>query len=413
MIYKDVEELIGNTPLLEIPEHIHGIPKLKLYAKLELLNIFGSLKDRIAKEMLLPHLEQIKKEGRTVIESSSGNTAKALAILCAKHHIPFEIITNRIKVPTQKKLIQWYGATITELPGQAECPDPTNSDDPIQLIEKEIERKPQHYFHTSQYTNESNPKAHKQTGKEIHKELPVVNYYFGDLGTCGSSVGIGTYLRNVQKEQPKIIGIFTKGNGYVPGGRNEYELAEVGHFKKEFYDEIISASEEEAHEATVILNKQVGIPCATTTGLVFAALQNYFQNNPLKEEQTAVFLACDRIEPYADFIQQYKKREIQQKEQLREVEEVTYEQISPNALLIDIRVPFAYQLKHLPGSINIPEELLKGYIHTNPFQGKEVIFICPEGKRSKQLAARLPHAKSLTLNTVDKNYLRTSENETQ
>jgi cysteine synthase len=91
MILQSITEYIGNTPLLLIPESVHGIVGIKIYAKLEYLNPFGSIKDRTA-------LGILKKSGDTdIIESSSGNTAKALGILANLNEKKFLTVTNRIK----------------------------------------------------------------------------------------------------------------------------------------------------------------------------------------------------------------------------------------------------------------------------------------------------------------------------
>jgi cysteine synthase len=97
MIVKNITDLIGNTPLLEIDNSIHGLKNINLYAKLELFNPFGSVKDKTAWAMLREHIDEIKNSGQTVIESSSGNTAKAIQMICGINEIPFKIVTNRVR----------------------------------------------------------------------------------------------------------------------------------------------------------------------------------------------------------------------------------------------------------------------------------------------------------------------------
>ena len=121
MLVKHVKELIGKTPLFEIPEEVHGLKNITLYAKLELLNPFGSVKDKSAWNVLKDDIEAIKKEGKTVIESSSGNMAKAMQLVCSVYDVPFKIVTNRIKVREVKQILQLVGAEVDELPGLSEC----------------------------------------------------------------------------------------------------------------------------------------------------------------------------------------------------------------------------------------------------------------------------------------------------
>ena len=99
MLYKSVTELIGNTPLIEISKEITKLKNINVYAKCELYNPFGSLKDRAGYAMLKDEIQKLKENNMTVIESSSGNTAKALQIICSMNGIPFKTVTNRIKIP--------------------------------------------------------------------------------------------------------------------------------------------------------------------------------------------------------------------------------------------------------------------------------------------------------------------------
>ena len=114
MVYKSVLDLIGNTPLVEISKDIHNLKNVNLYAKLEIYNPFGSVKDRTAYAMLKDHIDEIKKNNMTVIESSSGNTAKALKLLCNINDIDFETVTNRIKIPEVKDILKSFGTNIKE-----------------------------------------------------------------------------------------------------------------------------------------------------------------------------------------------------------------------------------------------------------------------------------------------------------
>ncbi|CAM5625536.1 Thiosulfate sulfurtransferase GlpE [Streptomyces griseomycini] len=96
-----------------------------------MLNPFGSVKDRPAWHMARPHLEGAAGGDGTVVELSSGNTAKALALLAGLHGLRFKSVTNRMRVPEIKELLLLLGAEIEELPGRSECLDPTDTDDPL------------------------------------------------------------------------------------------------------------------------------------------------------------------------------------------------------------------------------------------------------------------------------------------
>ena len=108
MIYNNIEELIGNTPLLKIDPASHGLKHIDVYAKLEYSNPFGSIKDRTALGLTQQlDFEKLKQQGTRLVESSSGNTAKALQIIAARHDNQLVSVTNRVKVPEVEQIL-WY-----------------------------------------------------------------------------------------------------------------------------------------------------------------------------------------------------------------------------------------------------------------------------------------------------------------
>jgi len=159
MRYDDITDAIGNTPLVRIDPDVHGLRTIDLYAKLELLNPFGSVKDRAAWNMVRPLLPGAVDRGDTVVELSSGNTAKALALIAGMHGLPFKSVTNRMKVPEIKDLLLLLGAEIDELPGQSECLDPSDTEDPLTRMYQRLNASGG-YTHTDQYFNERNVEAH-------------------------------------------------------------------------------------------------------------------------------------------------------------------------------------------------------------------------------------------------------------
>ena len=142
MLYSDITELIGNTPLLRLDPGKHGIDGAEVYAKLEFCNPFGSVKDRIAWGMIRDDLPGITSRGQTLIEASSGNTAKALQVLAAMHGIRLRVLTNRTKVPEVRDALELLGGELEELPGLSECPDPTVPNDVFGAIEKLMAENP-------------------------------------------------------------------------------------------------------------------------------------------------------------------------------------------------------------------------------------------------------------------------------
>ena len=396
MIIKHITESIGNTPLMLIDKSIHGIENLKLYAKLELLNPYGSLKDRVAKEIL----EVENAKGKIAIESSSGNTAKALAGISSTHNIPFKTITNRIKQPEVRMILQVMGAEIEELPGHSECPDPNDPNDALSVIDRMIREDPEKYFHTNQYFNQKNIDAHKLTGKEIISDLENVDYFFGYLGTCGSTRGIGEVLK--KERDTKVIGIVTEDGEYVPGGRTENELYETGFYDSKFYDGIEKGTIQESIDGMLDLIRKAGIPCGPTSGLSYSALLRFVKKLPDDKEYTAVFIVCDRIEPYMSYLQKYRPTLFESKQNnqieteinyddMMKAKETSIDELNDNYYIIDIRSNYSFNRGSLKGSINIESHILEELLRKeNPFpKEKKILIVCAKGLISKKYSVIL------------------------
>ncbi|MFN4212690.1 MAG: PLP-dependent cysteine synthase family protein [Microgenomates group bacterium] len=301
MIFNHITEAIGNTPIVKLDQNKIFNKNLNIYAKLEYLNPFGSLKDRIAWEMLKEEINQIKKEKKTIIENSSGNTAKALSILANIYGVNFKIITNRIKYQEKKDILKITKTEIKELPGKSQCLDPTDPYDPQFFIEKEIKKNPDKFYFTNQYFNENNFKAHLKTAKEIKKDLNEnIDYFVSGVGTAGSTLGIKKYFKN----KIKVIGVISKKGETIPGIRNEKELFSVGLFDKNNLDQMVAISEEEAVKATLDLIWNFGIVTGPTGGASYAAIKKIFKNE--KRRLSIVFLACDRFEFYLSYFKKIK-----------------------------------------------------------------------------------------------------------
>lgn len=409
MLYKSVTELIGNTPLIEISKEITKLKNINVYAKCELYNPFGSLKDRAGYAMLKDEIQKLKENKMTVIESSSGNTAKALQIICSMNGIPFKTVTNRIKIPETKEVLKVAGAEIEELPGLSECPDPTDPNDPVAYIERIVSENPNKYYHTNQYTNLKNPKAHyEHTGKEIYDDLGKVDYFFGTLGTTGSSRGTIEYLLEKNKNLKKI-GIIAEKGDTIPGIRNKDEMYEVGIFNKSLYDEIVSVNSDEAVEEMLVLNRKCGILGGPTSGAAFKGTLKYLReiDDKLKEPANAVFIACDRMEWYMSYIKK-RRPEIFDSEIKRETirtlteEDMKYAKTidvnnaeewieKNNPIIIDLRGNLAYKNGHIANAINITDIFFEDLVDNGTPFSKEnsVLLVCSIGDKSKKFSSLL------------------------
>src|SRR5271156_512586 len=190
-----VLELIGNTPLLEITRLTHGLlrPGVRIFAKLEGFNPGGSVKDRAARKMIELGLARGElRPGKVILDSTSGNTGIALAMVGAAIGYPVELVMASNVSRERKKIIEAFGA-------KPISSDPLEgSDGAIVLCRKLIDANPERYFKPDQYNNEANPLAHfETTGPEIwHQTGGAVTHFLAGIGTSGTVMGTGRYLKS-------------------------------------------------------------------------------------------------------------------------------------------------------------------------------------------------------------------------
>lgn len=412
MLHHDITELIGGTPLLRLRPDRHGIAGVELYAKLEMLNPFGSVKDRVAWGMARDHLDPMAASGQRLIEASSGNTGKALQVLAGMAGVEVEVLSNRTKVPEVRELLMLLGASLEELPGLSECPDPTVPNDVFSVIESRMAAAPGRYRHLSQYTNPDNMQAHYDTtGREIHDDLGAVDTLFGGLGTAGSTRGVAARLRD-HDALGRLVGVVSASDDFIPGIRSEAEMWEVGLFQRHAYDAIVTVGAGVAIDATVDLCRRHGVLGGPTSGATYAAVRQWYAGHPVPAGRTevAVLIVCDRIEPYLSYIRARRP------ELVGAAPAVPFDDLSPDEVaggptvppaelarrleggpgivVVDTRGEMAYRVAHVPGSINIRDDLLVAMARQGcPFAPPlEVVLVCPVGMRSLQLAALLRRA---------------------
>jgi cysteine synthase/rhodanese-related sulfurtransferase len=413
VIHEHITGLIGNTPLLRLPAAAHRIPGLDAYAKLELLNPFGSVKDRVAWAMLRPHLDELRAHERTVVESSSGNSAKALQVLAAVHGVPFRTVTNRIKVEEARDLLRLLGAGIQELPGTSDCHDPTDPNDPVLVIERQVAAAGGTLHHTSQYTNPANVTAHHTTGEEIVDDLGHVDYLVSGLGTTGSSRGVVERLRAVNPGLT-VVGVVAHPADYIPGIRTADEMHEVGLYQPDLYDAVVTVTSAEAIEAMLHLVRTAGLLAGPTTGAALAGLTRHLDGGT-DDPSVAVFLASDRIEGYLSYLRTRRPDLFDLPETghglrgacavdpaagIGPAEAEAW--LGEGGLAVDTRGSLAYATGHVPGAVNLTDHALEALLDDGiPFpDGARVLFTCAVGARSTRYASYLRghgiDARSLT-----------------
>jgi cysteine synthase/rhodanese-related sulfurtransferase len=422
MRFESMTDAIGGTPLVRIDPDVHGLRNIDLYAKMELLNPFGSVKDRAAWTMLRPLLARDDGRADTVVELSSGNTAKALAVLAGMHGLKFRSVTNRMKVPEIKDLLLLLGADIEELPGQAECLDPMNGDDPLTRMHRSLATSGDQVLHTDQYFNDLNVDAHLQgTGPEIVKDLDgrAPDYFIACVGTAGSSTGTATALRQ-HNPAVRVVGLVADKSDFIPGIRNADEVHEVGLFDPGVYDAVETITADEAIDGLLTLVRRCGTLAGPTGGGAYQGAVRHLRaiDAQLTERRTAVFIVCDRVESYMSYLRERRPELFGRPPRPDSVRTVSGSERDAVASLdvqqarrwvaerrgpvIDLRSPYAYQALHIDGAINIVEELFGELLHGGlPFgRNQPVLLVCPVGEASARYAAlmtRMGHTAAFSL----------------
>jgi cysteine synthase len=214
---KNLLELIGNTPLVELKP----VGDVQVYAKLEGQNPTGSIKDRIAKAMIEAAETSGELEpGRELLEPTSGNTGISLALVAKLKGHPLTCVMPENATDERKRLLRLFGANIVFSPGDE------GSNGAVRLALELAEREPR-YFMPFQYANEANPRAHYEgTGTEIAEALDRVDVLVAGLGTGGTLMGTGERLREsfpdvvVAAAEPlpgdPVMGLRSLDEGYVP-----------------------------------------------------------------------------------------------------------------------------------------------------------------------------------------------------
>ena len=298
MIYKSVSELIGKTPLVELTKMEEGLSS-RILAKLEFFNPAGSVKDRVAKNMI----EKAEKEGKlkpgsVIIEPTSGNTGIGIAAVAASKGYRAVIVMPETMSVERQRLMKAYGAELVLTEGVLGMQGAiAKAEELCQSIEGSII--------AGQFTNPSNPESHYlTTGPEIWEDTEGnIDFFVAGIGTGGTITGVGKYLKEKNPEI-KIIGVEPSNSPFISKGEvGPHGLQGIGAgFKPEILDtdiidEIITVSENEAYNAGRALARCEGILTGITSGAsLFASM--LIASRPENEGKTVVALLPDTGERY-------------------------------------------------------------------------------------------------------------------
>lgn len=276
-IYKNIEELIGKTPLLELThlEEIHNLDA-RVLAKVEFLNPGGSAKDRVAKKMVEDaEAKGILKAGATIIEPTSGNTGIGLAVMAAARGYRAIIVMPDSMSMERRLLMSAFGAELVLTEGAKGMAGAIAK---AEELAKEIPGA----FIPGQFDNPANPQAHyESTGPEIYEDTDgKVDIFVAGIGTGGTITGVGRYLRE-KNPDVQIIGVEPTSSPLLTEGRaGSHGLQGIGAnfvpsiLDTKLYNEIIPVKEEEAYAAGRAVAQKEGLLVGISSGAaIHAALE--------------------------------------------------------------------------------------------------------------------------------------------
>jgi cysteine synthase len=285
--FENVLDLIGDTPLVDVST-LSPNSHVSILAKLESQNPFGSVKDRIARKMI----ETAEKEGRlvpgqTIIEPSSGNTGIALSAIARIKGYPIKILMPESVSIERRQMLEVYGAELILTPGAE------GSNGAVRRAQALAAEHPDWCF-LYQYGNDANPRAHYEgTGPEIWRDCPEITHFVSGLGTSGTLMGVGTYLKErnpdvkvyaVEPPSGELVeGLRNLDDGYVPPVFDQWHGMELLDGKR-------IVRPRESLEWTRRLVQECGVFAGISSGAALAGAAKVAERI---DEGVVVFIVCD------------------------------------------------------------------------------------------------------------------------
>lgn len=299
-IYKSADQLIGNTPLVELTkiEKELGL-EAKILAKLEYFNPAGSVKDRIAKAMIDDAEKSGKlKPGSVIIEPTSGNTGIGLASVAAARGYRIIIVMPETMSVERRQLMAAYGAELVLTEGAKGMKGAIAK-------AQELADETENSFIPGQFVNEANPKAHfETTGPEIYEDTDgEVDIFVAGVGTGGTVTGTGQYLKS-KKPEIKVVAVEPETSPVLSQGKaGSHKIQGIGAgfvpdvLDTSVYDEIIPVADNDAFETGRLIGRKEGVLVGISSGAaVYAAIQ--LAKRPENKGKNIVVLLPDTGDRY-------------------------------------------------------------------------------------------------------------------
>ena len=286
-VYSSVLDLIGNTPMIDV-SNLSPNPNVRILGKLEGQNPAGSVKDRIARQMILDaEADGTLTPGKTIIEPSSGNTGIALAMIAKLRGYPIKIVLPENVSIERRQLLEVYGAEVILSPGAE------GSNGAVRRAQAMADEHPEWVF-LYQYANESNPRAHYETtGPEILHDVPDITHFVAGLGTSGTLMGVGTYLKE-QKPDVKLYAVEPPAGELVEGLRNLDDGYIPPVYEKWGGQELLDGKRIVRPLESLVWTRRLVDECGVFAGISSgAALAGAVKVAERIDEGVIVFIVCD------------------------------------------------------------------------------------------------------------------------
>ncbi|MFI0527630.1 MAG: PLP-dependent cysteine synthase family protein [Ilumatobacteraceae bacterium] len=286
-VHGSVLDLIGNTPMVDVSV-LSPNPRVRIIAKLESQNPFGSVKDRIARQMILQaEADGILQPGQTILEPSSGNTGIALAAIAKMRGYPIKILMPTSVSIERRQMLQVFGAELILTPGEE------GSNGAVKRAQAMAAQHPEWCF-LYQYGNDNNPLAHYHgTGPEIWRDCPEITHFVAGLGTSGTLMGTGKFLKE-QNPHIKVIAIEPPLGEKVEGLRNLDEGYIPPLFDRWHGFDLLDRKRVVRPRESIEWTRRLVAECGVFAGIsAGAALAGAAKVASEIDEGTIVFIVCD------------------------------------------------------------------------------------------------------------------------
>lgn len=374
-VYESILDMLPGpdnpTPLVKLTR-VTPFEHTEVYVKLEWFNPFGSVKDRVAANMIRSgQIEGTIGEGQRLVEPTSGNTGLGLAMMANANG--YSLTTPLSKaIPQEKRtMLRLFGADVEELEDDL-CPAPGAPEGAIARA-RELASNGEIRM-LDQYSNAANPDAHyRTTGPEIWSQTAgTVTHFVAGLGTCGTITGTGRYLKD-QDPGIRVVGVHPDEGHDIPGVRSLRQLSQTRFFEPESYDGLVEVASETAYQLVTRLNREECIPAGPSSAM---ALAGAFLAVPDEPGTRVVVVFPDSSIKYASSMQRHvpgvgvatetpavSRREAlldSMVENARANSDLTIdigeaiEQIEAGAFVLDVRERDIFEQAHVPGAWNTP-----------------------------------------------------------